>query len=105
MTARQDFDPGLLAAGLSAVADQTATTSPAPLASLAAVSNEGILVISHPDNDSTSRIRVATNAASNVGVPLAPGQSWTFKVDNAADLLVCLEAGVAGAAKVIACQA
>jgi len=88
-----------LATALNGIADQTVTTTAAALGSLAAGPN-GILVRSHPDNATASRIRVATNAAANIGVPLAPGESWTFAVANASDLQVILEAAVTGATKV-----
>ena len=89
---------------LNALADQSATTSPVALGSLAAGPN-GILVRSHPANDPQSKIRVATNAAANTGVPLAPGESFTFALLNASGLQILLETSVVGASKVCVMQA
>lgn len=89
-----------LVAALNAIADQTATATPTALAALAAGPN-GILVRSSVDNDPTSRIRVATNAANGIGVSLAPGESFVFAVQNASDLLIYLQAVSDGGAAVV----
>jgi hypothetical protein len=97
--------PGELASALNAAPDMTVTTTPTALPSLAAASKEGILVTYDGDNDPASRCRVASNATASVGVRLAPGQSWTFRVANAADLLACIEAAVTGGTRLVAEQA
>jgi hypothetical protein len=80
-----------------AVPDMTVTNVATALPALAAGPG-GILVRSHNDNDFNSRIRVATNAAAGTGIPLAPGESYTFEhIQDASNLLAILEASVAGA--------
>lgn len=93
-----------LATSLNGIADQNATGTAVALGSLAAGPN-GILVTSHPNNDPASVIRVATNAATNIGVPLARGGSWTFNVANASALKIIYEASVTGGVAVSVMQA
>jgi len=93
-----------LAAALNASVDVIATTAPTAFASLAAGPN-GIRVSSHPLNDPFAVIRVATNASTTTGTPLATGEKDTFAVQNADELLVCLESAVSGATAISARQA
>ena len=88
----------LVTGALNGAADLDVTTSPQALPDLLS-GPTGILVRAHPDNDSSSRIRVASNAAAATGCPLAPGESFTFPVRNANQLKAVLEAAVNGAAK------
>ncbi len=89
---------------LLGVADMTVTASAVALPALVA-GQGGIMVRSHVDNDPLSRIRVATNAAANIGVVLAPGESFTFQVADASVLKAILETAVSGAAILIPMQA
>ena len=84
----------------TALSDVTATTTPTALPSLVA-GPKGILVRSHPNTDPLSVMRVASNATSTTGEPLKAGESYVWEsIANAANLLVCLEAAVTGAAKI-----
>jgi hypothetical protein len=96
-------DP-VLGTVFNGVADLGVTAAAAALTALAAGPG-GILVRSHPKNDPTSIIRVATNAAANIGTPLAPGESYTFEhVTDASNLKAILEAAVVGAANLCISQ-
>jgi hypothetical protein len=91
--------PIIPTASLLGAPSMTVTAVATALPPIAAGPN-GVLVRSHQDNDPASRIRVASNAAVNVGVPLSPGESYTIEaIDNAAHLKAILEAAVSGAAQ------
>ncbi len=88
---------------LNAAPDMTVTTTATALPAQPAGIN-GIIITAHPSNTPGSVIRVASNAGPSVGIPLAPGGSWTFAVSDASKLMACLEASAASA-RLIAVQA